>query len=89
MSALSINMSDREKPSTWTDLKPAIHPQNKLRLMSYDAWKLASTLADENNPDWLRIERIQKTAVELDRMADEDAECKCSPRQDCRECNIK
>lgn len=88
MTALSINMTDREPPTTWADVKPTVRPENRLRSLSYSAWKLAAKLADECNPDWEKINRLQDAARELSKLADADAECSCTPLHDCRVCDL-
>jgi hypothetical protein len=88
MTALGPGISTQDRTTGWADIKPNLHPENRLRVLAYDAWKLASKLADEDYPDWHKIEQMQATARELEKLADEDAECSCTPRQDCRLCNL-
>jgi hypothetical protein len=73
MSALGINATDREVPSAWGNLRTT-HPETRLHALSLSAWKLASLLADEPEPDWAKINMLQEAAQlyeEMDRHEDE------------------
>jgi hypothetical protein len=67
MTALSINATDREEPTTWGNLHTS-HPESRLHALAMSAWKLAGLLADEENPNWLRIKNLQAAAEDLERM---------------------
>jgi len=86
MTTLGIGMSINDRETTWADVKPVVHPLNTLRALSVSAWKLAAKMADEDNPDWHDIERMQESARALERMADDGDDCECTPRHECRVC---
>jgi len=79
MSALGINMTDRELPTTWDGLKSS-HPIHPLLDWAERAWMKASEMADDPNPDWVEISLMQANAITLERYAREGFECTCDER---------
>jgi hypothetical protein len=86
MTALGIDMTDREPTKGWASLTPTLHPVNHLHTLSVAAWKLASQYVDEGR-SWDEIKRMHDTAVELEDLARSGDECNCVlPEQSCAVC---
>ncbi len=71
MAALGIDMTDRDEPTTWSNLHTS-HPENILKARALELWRLAGQLGDEENPDWVRIHNLQEEAQLLERVSRED-----------------
>lgn len=84
---LGINMTDKDPTVGWEAIQPHVHPQNRLLALSLSAWKLSAKMVDEGR-DWDEIDRIQKAAEDLERMAYGDKDCTCVPDQDCKLCDV-
>lgn len=80
-----LNMTDKDCEYGWADIKPARHPINIMKTLALSAWKLASKMVDDCR-DWDEIKEMQEIATELDKLANDD--CTCTPRQECRVCNL-
>lgn len=71
MSTLGMNISTQDKPYTWSDVKPTVHPTNRIRALSVSLWKLSAEIDDlVSRAD---INEIQRIAQELDDYAEQDA----------------
>ena len=68
MTVYGINSTSNDRETTWADVKPTIHPQTLLKAMSLSLYKLASKLADEAEPEWTLIDKMNTLAAEFDRM---------------------
>ncbi len=81
-----FNMGEREPITGWEGVQPSIHPINRLYALSLSAWKLASKMVDDGR-DLDDIEKMQATAVELEKYARMGEECTCFlPNQSCPIC---
>lgn len=81
MSALGIEMTDRQSPTTWTGLKSS-HISHPLMSWAERGWLKASEMADDDNPDWDAVREMQSNAIMLERYAREGFECSCTERGD-------
>lgn len=88
MKPLGINMTDNEKETGWAQVQPVIRIENRLHALSIAAWKLASKMVDDGR-DLDDIQEMQRTAVELEKLARSDYECHCVlPEQSCEACRL-
>jgi hypothetical protein len=69
MTVLSINMTTSDEETTWADVKPTIHPVNRLHALSASIWKLTAELDDKLDRSDIRA--LQDIAQELDDYSDD------------------
>src|SRR5512139_203402 len=86
MTAYSIHATDSDKVYTWADIGGTSHPIDPLMDWALTAWKRSFEMADLTSPDWAAIEKLQNTAMELERYSRNETECTCTPDFDCPVC---
>jgi hypothetical protein len=87
MAVLSIDMTTRDKETTWADVTHTIHPIDQNMEWSVKAYNLAAEMIDAGF-DQDEIEQMQNVGRELNLMSRLEAECTCTPRHNCHLCDL-